>query len=82
MFLSTLTSKGGKILVVNTVFSNLKTYLLIRTCKNSALIKYINIHTVACPKHLIPISTCCVAIHCNLRAYKIVLQSEKLILII
>lgn len=60
-------SKGeSSTLVANTVFSNLKIYLLIRTCKNSAHIKYINIHTVACPKHFIPISTCCIAIHCNL----------------
>lgn len=78
MLLNILISKGeGSTLVANTVFSNLKIYLLIGTYKNSAHIKYIN--TVACPVHLIPISTCGVAIHSNLWAYKIVLQSKELI---
>lgn len=65
MLLNVLMSKGESYtLVANTVFSNLKMYLLIVTFKNSAHI--ISIHTVACPIHIIPISTCCIAIHSNL----------------
>lgn len=61
-----MSKRESSTLVANTVFSILKIYLLMGTCKNSAHIKYIIIHTVASPVHLKPISTCCIAIHNNL----------------
>lgn len=60
MLLNILMSKGESwSLVAKTVFSNLKIYLLIGTFKGSA-------HVIAHPVHVIPISTCCIAIHSNL----------------